>query len=59
VFNTRCPRVLPGGICTDEEPPLLEVEPGHFMRCHIEIEELRRLQTGDATTATATSSPAG
>ena len=28
-----------------EEPPLVEVENGHFMRCHIPIDELRRLQS--------------
>ena len=28
----------------NEEPPLVEVEPGHQMSCHIPIEELRRLQ---------------
>jgi peptide/nickel transport system ATP-binding protein len=43
VFHTRCPRFL-GAICEEEEPPLAEVEPGHFMRCHIPIEELRVLQ---------------
>ena len=26
------------------EPPLIEVEPGHQMRCHIPLEELGRLQ---------------
>jgi peptide/nickel transport system ATP-binding protein len=43
VFHTRCPRKL-GPICEVEEPPLAEVEPEHFMRCHISIDELRRLQ---------------
>jgi peptide/nickel transport system ATP-binding protein len=43
VFHTRCPRYL-GAICEEQEPPLAEVEPGHFMRCHIPIEELRQLQ---------------
>jgi peptide/nickel transport system ATP-binding protein len=43
VFHTRCPRKV-GEICEREEPPLLEVEPGHMMRCHIPLEELRRLQ---------------
>jgi peptide/nickel transport system ATP-binding protein len=43
VFHTRCPRKW-GAICEEEEPPLEEVEPGHFMRCHIPLEELRRLQ---------------
>jgi peptide/nickel transport system ATP-binding protein len=43
VFQTRCPRKL-GEICEQEEPPLLEVEPGHFIRCHIPIEDLREMQ---------------
>jgi peptide/nickel transport system ATP-binding protein len=43
VFHTRCPRKI-GPICEQEEPPLEEVERGHFMRCHIPIEELRVLQ---------------
>jgi peptide/nickel transport system ATP-binding protein len=44
VFHTRCPRYL-GAICDEQEPPLVEVEPEHSMRCHIPLEELRRLQT--------------
>ena len=43
VFHTRCPRKL-GPICESDEPPLVEVEPAHHMRCHIPIEELRQLQ---------------
>jgi peptide/nickel transport system ATP-binding protein len=43
VFHTRCPRKI-GPICEQEEPPLAEVERGHFMRCHIPLEELRVLQ---------------
>ncbi len=43
VFHPRCPRVIPG-VCEVTEPPLLEVGPGHAMRCHIPIDELRRLQ---------------
>jgi peptide/nickel transport system ATP-binding protein len=43
VFHTRCPRKL-GAICEQEEPPLAEVERGHFLRCHISLDELRRLQ---------------
>jgi peptide/nickel transport system ATP-binding protein len=51
VFHTRCPRKV-GPICEQEQPPLAEVEPGHAMRCHIPIEDLRRLQSGkDATPA--------
>ena len=44
VFHTRCPRAL-GAVCETTEPPLVEVEPGHDMRCHIPLDELRRLQT--------------
>jgi peptide/nickel transport system ATP-binding protein len=44
VFHTRCPRRLVSGICESTEPPLAEVEPGHFMRCHIPASDLRRLQ---------------
>jgi len=43
VFHTRCPRKL-GAVCEQVEPPLVEAEPGHLMRCHIPIDELRRLQ---------------
>jgi peptide/nickel transport system ATP-binding protein len=44
VFHTRCPRFL-GQICVEQEPPLVDVEADHAMRCHIPIDELRRLQT--------------
>ncbi|HET7743572.1 MAG TPA: ABC transporter ATP-binding protein [Gaiellaceae bacterium] len=46
VFHTRCHRKL-GAICEEQEPPLVEAEPGHLMRCHIPIEELRRLQVAE------------
>jgi peptide/nickel transport system ATP-binding protein len=44
VFHTRCPRRLENGLCDSSEPPFVEVEPHHMMRCHIPLEELRRLQ---------------
>jgi len=50
VFHTRCPRFL-GPICVEQEPPLVEVEDDHHMRCHIPIEELRRLQGKERATA--------
>lgn len=45
VFHTRCPRKL-GDICEQQEPPLLEEEAGHALRCHIPIAELADLQQG-------------
>ncbi len=46
VFHPRCPRAI-AGVCEVTEPPLLEVAPGHAMRCHIPIDELRRLQSSN------------
>ncbi len=50
VFHTRCPRFL-GDVCVNTEPPLAEAEPGHSIRCHIPLEELRRLQGEEVTVA--------
>ncbi|HEX4211719.1 MAG TPA: ABC transporter ATP-binding protein [Candidatus Dormibacteraeota bacterium] len=56
VFHTRCPRKL-GEICERQEPELLEVEPGHQIRCHIPIEDLRRILTEPEPPAVAGSRP--
>jgi peptide/nickel transport system ATP-binding protein len=48
VFHTRCPRRLPTGICESTEPPLLEGEPGHLIRCHIPLSELRTMQRNES-----------
>jgi len=32
-FHTRCP-VMMGSICRQEQPPLFEVEKGHYVACH-------------------------
>ena len=48
----RVPHPLPPlhrGLCEVTEPPENEVEPGHTIRCHIPVEELRRLQSLDGT----------
>lgn len=45
VFQTRCHRKI-GEICETTEPPLTEVEAGYQLRCHIPVDELRRLQSG-------------
>jgi peptide/nickel transport system ATP-binding protein len=50
VFHTRCPRRLPSGVCESAEPPLAEAEPGHFIRCHIPLADLRAMQKRDAET---------
>jgi peptide/nickel transport system ATP-binding protein len=43
-FHTRCPRKL-GAICETEAPPYRDAGDGHFIRCHIPVEELSVLQT--------------
>ena len=48
VFHTRCPRRLSSGICESTEPPLLEGEPGHLIRCHIPLNELRTIQLSES-----------
>ncbi len=48
VFHTRCPRKLSTGICESAEPPLLEGEPGHLIRCHIPLTELRTIQLNES-----------
>jgi len=58
VFHTRCPRRLSSGLCESTEPPLVEVEPGHMMSCHIPLAELRRLQA-DAEAAESVPVQAG
>ncbi len=42
-FNTRCDYALKG-LCFDVEPELAEIEPGHFVRCHL-YEESTNLAT--------------
>ena len=48
VFHTRCPRRLPSGVCESTEPPLVEVEPGHMMSCHIPLDDAPQLQAAAA-----------
>ena len=42
-FHTRCPRKI-GEICEREEPPWRAGDAGHFIRCHIPLEELTTMQ---------------
>jgi peptide/nickel transport system ATP-binding protein len=48
VFHTRCPRKLSTGVCESTEPPLLEGESQHLIRCHIPLAELRTLQRNES-----------
>jgi peptide/nickel transport system ATP-binding protein len=43
VFQTRCHRRLSDGTCEKVEPPLREIQPGKFVRCHLPIEQLARV----------------
>jgi peptide/nickel transport system ATP-binding protein len=42
-FHTRCPRKI-GALCEQEAPPWRDAGGGHFIRCHIPINELIALQ---------------
>ncbi|MGH2888236.1 MAG: oligopeptide/dipeptide ABC transporter ATP-binding protein, partial [Solirubrobacteraceae bacterium] len=53
VFHTRCHRKL-GAICETTEPPLHEEVPGHGIRCHIPLADLRRLQQREGAPAALT-----
>ena len=46
-FHTRCPRKI-GVICEQEAPLFRDAGDGHFIRCHIEIDDLTAMQTADA-----------
>jgi peptide/nickel transport system ATP-binding protein len=48
VFHTRCPRRLSTGVCESTEPSLHEDEPGHLIRCHIPLSELRTIQRNES-----------
>jgi len=43
-FHPRCPRCL-GAICSEQEPPWAEVAEGHWIYCHIALDELLAMQS--------------
>ncbi len=57
VFHTRCQRKI-GAICETTEPELREEEPGHGIRCHIPLAELRQLQAAEDGAVEVPSAPA-
>ncbi|MCB0722580.1 MAG: ABC transporter ATP-binding protein [Ignavibacteriae bacterium] len=42
-FCTRCPEIKESWYC-DVEPELMELEPGHFVRCHLYEKETAKVQ---------------
>jgi peptide/nickel transport system ATP-binding protein len=49
-FEPRChlKQQVAGGLCQSTMPDLVEVEPGHFGRCHLTLEQLRAAHGGGA-----------
>lgn len=43
-FHTRCPRKI-GDVCAQAAPPIQVDDDGHWIRCHIPLEDLRHAQT--------------
>ncbi len=39
VFHTRCHRVIEG-LCESVEPEMVEIAPGHKIKCHLTVEQL-------------------
>jgi peptide/nickel transport system ATP-binding protein len=51
VFQTRCRHRI-AGVCDVQEPALRAIEPGHELRCHLPVEQLRDLsRAGQAVPA--------
>jgi peptide/nickel transport system ATP-binding protein len=42
-FCTRCPRKI-GSICETDIPPLHHISDTHKILCHIELEELQKME---------------
>jgi peptide/nickel transport system ATP-binding protein len=45
VFHTRCHRFIEG-TCDVLEPPVVEIDPGHLIRCHLPVDQLGRIEVG-------------
>jgi peptide/nickel transport system ATP-binding protein len=45
VFHTRCHRFIEG-TCDVVEPPVVEIEPGHLISCHLPLAQLGKVKIG-------------
>ncbi len=45
VFHTRCHRFIEG-TCDVIEPPVVEIDPGHLIRCHLPLDQLGKVEVG-------------
>jgi peptide/nickel transport system ATP-binding protein len=45
VFHTRCHRFIEG-TCDVIEPPVVEIEPGHLISCHLPLAQLGKVKVG-------------
>ena len=45
-FQTRCPRKhqVPGSLCETVVPPMVELAPGHEVKCHLSAEVFAAMQ---------------
>ena len=45
-FQTRCrwKHCVPGDLCETELPPMVELRPGHFIKCHLTRETLAEME---------------
>jgi peptide/nickel transport system ATP-binding protein len=46
VFHTRCHRFIKG-TCDVVDPPVVELHPGHHVKCHLPVSELGRTQVAE------------
>ena len=58
VFHTRCHRAIEG-LCETKEPDMVELSPGHSIKCHLTVEQLSEpvSVSADAVMAVVTDDP--
>ena len=58
VFHTRCHRFIEG-TCDVIEPPVVELEVGHRIRCHLPVDELGRTHVAECSAPDAVAASGG